>query len=128
MSVGQRIKERRLALGLSVDELAEKLNKNRATVYRYESEEIENLPLSILEPLAKVLECSPSYLMGWENELDQDPYYFDPEVAEMAEELKNNPEYRILLDASRKMTKKDMQIIINLAKQMAAEDDTHHIE
>lgn len=52
---------------MSVDELADKLGKNRATIYRYESAEIENLPLNILEPLAKVLDVTPSYLMGWDN-------------------------------------------------------------
>lgn len=51
---------------MSVDELAKKLNKNRATVYRYESDEIENFPTSILIPLAKALETTPTYLMGWE--------------------------------------------------------------
>lgn len=66
MSVGKRIKDRRQYLGMTVDELAKKLNKNRATVYRYESAEIENLPLTILEPLAKALDVTPSYLMGWE--------------------------------------------------------------
>lgn len=67
MNVGERIKERRQYLGMSVDELADKLGKNRATIYRYESAEIENLPLNILEPLAKVLDVTPSYLMGWDN-------------------------------------------------------------
>lgn len=67
MTVGERIKARRKQLGLSVDDIAEKLGKNRATIYRYESDEIENLPLNILEPLAKVLNVSPAYLMGWEN-------------------------------------------------------------
>ncbi len=67
MTVGQRIKLRRQQLGLSVDDVAEKLGKNRATIYRYESDEIENLPLNILEPLANVLGVSPAYLMGWED-------------------------------------------------------------
>ena len=66
MSIGERIKLRRQQLGLTVDQLADRLGKNRATVYRYESNEIENLPLSILEPLAKSLGVSPAYLMGWE--------------------------------------------------------------
>lgn len=67
MKVGERIRRRRQELEISVDELAVKLNKNRATVYRYESEEIENLPLNILEPLAEILNVSPAYLMGWED-------------------------------------------------------------
>lgn len=67
MTVGERIKFRRQQLGLSVDDIAKKLGKNRATIYRYESDEIENLPTTLLEPLAKVLQVSPAYLMGWEN-------------------------------------------------------------
>ena len=66
MTIGERIKERRTALGLSADDVAEKLNKNRATVYRYESSYIEKLPITVLEPLAKVLQTTPAYLMGWE--------------------------------------------------------------
>lgn len=65
MSIGTRIKLRRKELGFTADEIADRLGKNRATIYRYESDEIENLPLTILEPLAKVLETTPEYLMGW---------------------------------------------------------------
>ncbi|TAH62236.1 MAG: repressor LexA [Gottschalkiaceae bacterium] len=65
-TIGERIKQRRQQLEMSVDDLAIKLNKNRATIYRYENDDIENLPLSILEPLAKILNVSPGYLMGWE--------------------------------------------------------------
>lgn len=68
MTIGQRIKNRRLELGLSVDDVAAKLNKNRATVYRYESNEIENLPTTVLEPLAEILKTTPAYLMGWTTE------------------------------------------------------------
>lgn len=68
MTIGERIKERRKELGMTVDELAEKLGKNRATIYRYESNEIEKLPTTVLEPLAKSLNVSPGYLMGWEGD------------------------------------------------------------
>lgn len=66
MSVGQRIKERRKELGLSADDLGKKIGKNRATVFRYENGDIENLPLDILEPIAEALRSTPQYLMGWE--------------------------------------------------------------
>lgn len=69
MSVVKRIKERRNELQMSVDELATKLNKNRATIYRYEKGDIENLPIDILEPLAKALNTTPQYLMGWDKKL-----------------------------------------------------------
>lgn len=73
LSIGERIRNRRKELKLSVDQLAEMLGKNRATVYRYESDDIENMPLTVLEPLAKALKVKPSYLMGWdesENEFE----------------------------------------------------------
>lgn len=72
MTIGNRIKNRRKELNLSVDEVAEKLNKNRATIYRYESDEIENLPITILEPLAEILNTTPAYLMGWKENEDGD--------------------------------------------------------
>lgn len=67
MTVSERIRQRRLELGLTVDEVAARLHKNRATIYRYENEDISKLPASILEPLADVLDTTPYYLMGWEN-------------------------------------------------------------
>lgn len=70
MTIGERIKQRRTELDLSVDEIASRLGKNRATVYRYENSDIENLPTTVLEPLSKILETTPAYLMGWEQNLN----------------------------------------------------------
>jgi repressor LexA len=64
-TVGQRIRAKREEAGLSVESLAQLLGKDRATVYRYESDFIENFPVSIIEPLAIALNTSPSHLMGW---------------------------------------------------------------
>lgn len=66
MQIGERIKRRREALGLSADQVADKIGKNRATVYRYESNDIKNFPIEILIPLAEVLHTTPAYLMGWD--------------------------------------------------------------
>ena len=63
MTIGQRIRMLRQEAGLSVDELAAKLGKNRATVYRYESDEIRKLPLDVLEALASALGKTPGELL-----------------------------------------------------------------
>lgn len=66
MIIGKRIKERRKELGMSADDLARQLGKDRSTIYRYEKGDIENMPLDILEPIAKVLNTTPQFLMGWD--------------------------------------------------------------
>lgn len=63
--IGERIRLLRLKRGMSIEELASKLGKNRTTVYRYENGDIENLPLGILNPLANALDTTPADLMGW---------------------------------------------------------------
>ena len=65
MSIGQRIRTKRKEMGMSVDELAARLGKDRSTVYRYEKGDIENLPLDVLEPIANALDTTPAVLMGW---------------------------------------------------------------
>lgn len=83
MSVGERIKRRRKQLKMSADELGMKIGKNRATIYRYESSEIENLSIELIPSLAKALNVSPAYLMGWEqiepSQMSTDYRYF-PEI------------------------------------------------
>lgn len=64
-TIGSRIRQRRTDLGLSVDDLAEKLGKNRATVYRYEDGGIENVPITVVASLCIALETTPGWLMGW---------------------------------------------------------------
>ena len=64
MTIGDRIKKRRIELGLSAESLGERIGKDRATIYRYENKDIKNMPLSILTPLAKALQVSPSWLLG----------------------------------------------------------------
>lgn len=66
MTIADRIRNRRLELGLSVEDLAKKLNKNRATVYRYESSYIKSYGPSVLEALARALETTPAYFYGYD--------------------------------------------------------------
>ena len=65
MEIYERIKSRRKELGLTADAVADALVVSRATVYRYESADIEKLPITIIEPLSRVLSSSPAWIMGW---------------------------------------------------------------
>ena len=114
MDIGKRIKKRRKELNMTADELAKRLGKDRSTVYRYEKGEIENLPLDILEPIAKALETTPSYLMGWEGKTD--------DIADFhAKILKDLPLLEALEDYY-KLSAKNQKIVRNLIHNMAASE------
>ena len=68
MSTGDRMRTRRKELNIPAENIAEYLGISAATVYRYEKGDIEKVPGTILEPLAKILRTTPAYLMGWEEE------------------------------------------------------------
>lgn len=78
-SIYDRIKERRLEMGLDADTVAQRLGISRATYYRYESKKIKKLPITILKPLADILDTTPEYLMGWD-EIPLNPESDEAEV------------------------------------------------
>lgn len=65
MTTGQRIKDRRKAIDISAEKLAEMLGVSPATIYRYENGDIEKIPGDRLGPIATALRTTPAYLMGW---------------------------------------------------------------
>lgn len=65
MTVGERIKQRRLELGYTQDELAQLCGyKSRSSINKIELE--RDMPLRKVEKIAAILDCTPAYLMGWE--------------------------------------------------------------
>lgn len=73
MTTGDRMKLRRKEAGIPVERIATALGVSIATVYRYENGDIEKVPGSVLEPLAKVLGTTPQWLMGWSEKQNPDP-------------------------------------------------------
>ncbi len=71
MSVGDRIKDLREKNNLSQIDLATKINVSKQTLYKYENNIVTNIPSDKIELLAKFLNCSPAYLMGWEDNLTE---------------------------------------------------------
>lgn len=68
MTMGDRIKTRRLELGLTQQELAEKLGiKSRSYISLLEKGD-RNLPTSMIRKLVLALDTTPSYLLGWNEE------------------------------------------------------------
>lgn len=67
MELKDRIKARRLELGLTLEEVSDKLDIGRSTLHKYESGTISNIPTDKIEKLAKILKTTPVSLLGWDN-------------------------------------------------------------
>lgn len=68
MGMAERIKERRKAMGYTQTELGEKLGLQASAIAKYENGRVKNMKRSVIANMAKILECSPTYLMGLEHE------------------------------------------------------------
>ena len=69
MNIGDRIKNRRLELNMTQDELAKKLGyKTRGSVTKIECG-YQNLTQPKIVAMAKALDTTPAYLMGWEDNM-----------------------------------------------------------
>lgn len=95
-SIGQRIKQRRIEMGLSVIDVAKKMGKDRTTIYKYEDGTVEDIPLSVIEPLAKVLDTTPIELVGWCKEgevtkpMSKNPFPTETDFERIYEEYLNS--------------------------------------
>lgn len=65
MSVGKRIHDERVNLGLTLEELAKVVGVSRQTLSRYETGVISNIPSDKIESISGALKTTPAYLMGW---------------------------------------------------------------
>ena len=73
MSKGKKIKLLREALNMTQTELAQKTKSSKQTIYKYENDIITNIPSDKIMALAKALNTTPMYLMGWSDEINPAP-------------------------------------------------------
>ena len=68
MTIGDRMKKRRIELKLVQEDVALVVGVTKQTIQKYENNIITNIPSDKIELIAKALNTSPSYLMGWDDE------------------------------------------------------------
>lgn len=66
--VGNNIKKYRKEAGITLKELGEKIGVQKSAIAKYENGRVKNLKRGVIAKLADALQCSPTYLMGLEEE------------------------------------------------------------
>ena len=108
IEIGARIATLREALGMTQEELARKVgytaSSSRSTIQKIEAGK-SGVPTSKMPKFAEALDTSVPYLMG----LEEDP---EEDIADYLEELRSRPEMRMLFESSRHMSKEQIQGIV----------------
>lgn len=135
MEIGERIKARREELGMSQDELAHKVGyKWRSSINKIEIG-VQRLPQKKIVEIAKALRVTPSYLMGWEDNVyiddDGEPQLL-AELTAIQEELVERmfmltPAYQTallnLIEKIEVMDISNLNILVNIADTLIPKDD-----
>ena len=66
MTKASRIKELRESKNLTQEELAKLLDTKRQTISKYEQGIVTNIPSDRIEAMARILDTTPEYILGWE--------------------------------------------------------------
>lgn len=124
--MGIRIKRLRELNKLSQTELAERVGyKDKTAVAKVEAGKVD-LPQSKITAFAKALNTTTSYLFGDDDiatsDTEETGYYLNEQSAEMAQFLFDNPEYKVLFDASRKVKPEDIQFVADMIKRVSNDD------
>jgi transcriptional regulator with XRE-family HTH domain len=105
----KRIRERRIELGMSYQDVADATGLSKSTIQRYETGAIRKVPINQIEDLARALHVTPSYLMGWD---DSPRYFSDTDSIILLEELKRRPEFRVMFDSTKDLDPESIKKVV----------------
>ena len=112
MEFKDKLKDLRKKRGLSQVALAERLGLSKSTIGAYETGDITP-SVEALNAIADFFNVDLDYLLGKE---EGSTYYLDPEAAELAKEIANRKDLRILFDATRDISAEEMAVIIKMVE------------
>ena len=114
--IANKIKSRRIELGLTLEDIAQTVGVGRSTVQRWESGLIKNMGRDKIARLAEALQISPV-------ELVPVPGTIQSEDQERLEALHQDPRLGLLFDRSRKMSHEDVEFMLQMADRILKERD-----
>ena len=112
MTIGERIRQRREVIGMSQDELAKRMGyKDRSSVSKIEKGNDDNIYLDTIQRTADILNCSPLYLMGWQDESGA------PNGNEIPDHLKK---YAQFIDLYEQLNDNNRELVDNMIQALSS--------
>ena len=101
--MARRLKELRRAKGLTLEEVGSMVGVGKSTVRKWETGIIANMKRDKIAALAKALDTTPAYLMGWQEE-------------ETPEKIQLNEGEGMLLDLFRRIPVENQRMVLDMIK------------
>ncbi|MFQ7036001.1 MAG: helix-turn-helix domain-containing protein [Candidatus Borkfalkia sp.] len=113
MEVKDIIRNRRLELDLTLEQIAQRVGVSKPTVMRWENGDIENMRADKIAKLAKALNTTPVYLMGWTDE---------KEIMDLGNNAKDDltSKEQELLEAFRRLLPEMQNFILESVKNLTS--------
>lgn len=120
-------KELRISNGMTQTETAKKLGISRSTIGMYETGAREP-DFKTLEKIADLFHVNVDYLLGRTGSASAFSettvqYYLNNDARDMEQFLFENPEYKVLFDASRKVKKEDIDFVKQMIDRVRGNSD-----
>lgn len=132
MDFGTFIKNRRLELGLTLEQVGDKCGVSKTTVRKWELGIIQNIRRDKIAQLAAVLEIDPVDLIGSDmpetapsskTRGSADAADDDMDIWELREQLRRDPAMRTLFDLARRATPSDVRAAAAMLKALEDQSD-----
>lgn len=119
-----RLKKRRLDMGLTLEEVGNVLNISRSAVQKHEKGVIKNVYTSTVELFAQALRCSPAYLMGWTDNPSITPNTVDLK----SDEFSHIEKYRSLNSDGKKKLAEYADDLISSGKYIGGQNQNMKVQ
>lgn len=108
MTIGERIKKKRIEKGWSLQELTDRMGyANKSTVARIESGEIDP-PQSKVVKFAETLNVGVSYLMGWEEKNDT--------LADIIVRMRTDEKFFVAVEILDELEPEQLEMVVQFLK------------
>lgn len=118
--VGQRIREARKAYGITLAELGERVGISESNMQRYESGYIASVSIDMVGKIAKAMNISPAFLMGWNDEII--PLEYQIKTIEANKELDNNPYLAKLIENAKGLSNESIDKACDFLKFLRTQE------
>ena len=118
MAFSNNLRYLRKKYDMSQEDLANKLGyKSFTTIQKWESG-VSEPSVSMVKKIAELFGVTMDQITNDDLSDAENHYYLDPEAAEIAQEVQQRPELKILFDTTRKVSSDDLKFVVDMIDRM----------